>query len=70
MINVKITFMHVVLRINWLKISSVSQILQKLLGELIFEKSADIGSAVVFLANETLSCHNTCQNHPQIFQKL
>ena len=37
MINVKITFMYVILKINQVNISSASQILQKLLEELISE---------------------------------
>ena len=37
MINVKTTFMHVTLKINQFNISSDSQILQKLLGELMSE---------------------------------
>ena len=39
MINIKVTFTYVVLKINQLSIGSASEILQKLLGLLIYKEN-------------------------------
>ena len=67
MINVKITFVNAILKINQLNIGNVLEILEKQVGELIFYEHGDIGSPQAFLLNETLFFHNTCQNLPSVW---
>ena len=68
MINVKITFVNAILKINQLNISSVFEIFEKQVvellseGELIFSEHLYIGSPHPPLVNEALLFHNTCQN--------
>ena len=62
-INVKLCFMYEIWKIAQLNINSTSQIVQKLLGELIFQEKPDIGCLLAFSVDQTLTLQNKRQNH-------